>query len=341
MAAMNTLGYGTKRIDNNYGKRKGCGRYYVFFILAVLIIGGVWYILRSGKRGGAAADATAPGEQTPVAVQVQSGKPMAFADPDAQRPVASQQKTYPETMRLCAEAEKLFADGQYPQAREMALKALASVDDDASPEWDKAARILGRINIRIFTTNCPLPGKKERYVVQRGDFLQRLASKFNTTVPAIQQANGISLNSNSIMVGQTLFIYHGDWRIKVSKSRYKLYLYDGDELFKLYDVSIGKQDRTPVGSFKISSRTLNPDWYAPNGEKIPFGDERNVLGTRWLRLTATEAGGEDLTGYGIHGTWERDSIGQSRSNGCIRMLNEDVEELYSIVPINTVVTIED
>jgi lipoprotein-anchoring transpeptidase ErfK/SrfK len=37
-------------------------------------------------------------------------------------------------------------------------------------------------------------------------------------------------------------------------------------------------------------------------------------------------------GYGIHGTNDPSSIGTSASNGCIRMNNRDVEELYDILP---------
>jgi lipoprotein-anchoring transpeptidase ErfK/SrfK len=47
----------------------------------------------------------------------------------------------------------------------------------------------------------------------------------------------------------------------------------------------------------------------------------------------------ELTGFGIHGTWQRDSIGKQSSAGCIRMLNEDVEELFDLVPRKISVTI--
>jgi lipoprotein-anchoring transpeptidase ErfK/SrfK len=43
--------------------------------------------------------------------------------------------------------------------------------------------------------------------------------------------------------------------------------------------------------------------------------------------------------YGIHGTNEPDSIGYSLSHGCVRLHNEDVEKLYEMVDIGTVVVI--
>ena len=59
----------------------------------------------------------------------------------------------------------------------------------------------------------------------------------------------------------------------------------------------------------------------------------NVLGTRWM--------GFDKEGYGIHGTVAPDKIGQQVTAGCIRMRNEEVEELYKILPRGAEVTIVD
>jgi hypothetical protein len=55
-----------------------------------------------------------------------------------------------------------------------------------------------------------------------------------------------------------------------------------------------------------------------------------VLGTRRLELG---------DGYGIHGTDEPQSIGQSVSHGCVRMRNEDIERLYPMVAVGTPVYI--
>ena len=58
-----------------------------------------------------------------------------------------------------------------------------------------------------------------------------------------------------------------------------------------------------------------------------------------MLLKPTEKSNKNLKGYGIHGTWDRESIGKARSNGCIRMLNEQVEELFRIIPLATPVEI--
>ncbi len=73
-----------------------------------------------------------------------------------------------------------------------------------------------------------------------------------------------------------------------------------------------------------------------NGNLIvpPFGTtQRRYLGTLGTRRL-------DLgDGYGIHGTDVPESIGQSVSHGCVRMLNKDVELLYPMVPVGTAVYI--
>ena len=59
-----------------------------------------------------------------------------------------------------------------------------------------------------------------------------------------------------------------------------------------------------------------------------------------MRLTKISDGTNE--GYGIHGTQEPESIGTASSLGCLRMRNEDVEELYDFIPDNKIkVTIED
>jgi lipoprotein-anchoring transpeptidase ErfK/SrfK len=63
---------------------------------------------------------------------------------------------------------------------------------------------------------------------------------------------------------------------------------------------------------------------------VKGGAPNNPLGKRWLGLST-----EKYRGYGIHGNSAPFSIGNYISAGCIRMINEDVEELFEYIPINT------
>ena len=110
-------------------------------------------------------------------------------------------------------------------------------------------------------------------------------------------------------------------------------VYANTNFFKSYPVGTGKNDNTPRGDFIINLKQKEPIWYKDNSKPIPYGDPENALGTRWMAISSP--------GFGIHGTWEPDTVGKASSAGCVRMKNEDVEELYSLVKEGTVVHIHD
>lgn len=107
------------------------------------------------------------------------------------------------------------------------------------------------------------------------------------------------------------------YRIIVDLSDRMLYLLEGDSVIRGYPVGIGKMlTQTPQGEYEIVNKVPNPGG--------PFG-------AFWMGLSKPH--------YGIHGTNDPSSIGREVSHGCIRMYNENVLELSSIVPLHTRVTI--
>lgn len=120
------------------------------------------------------------------------------------------------------------------------------------------------------------------------------------------------------------------YNLLVDKSENVLFLKDGQTILKKYTVSTGKDNSTPVGVFKVTDRLKNPTWYT-KGKVIPYGSAGHEIGTRWI--------GINRKGYGIHGTVEPEKLGQSVSAGCVRMRNEEVEELFNYVSRDTRVTI--
>jgi lipoprotein-anchoring transpeptidase ErfK/SrfK len=168
------------------------------------------------------------------------------------------------------------------------------------------------------------------YVVKPGDSLYVIARKNHTTVDLIKKIN--ALKGDNIYPKMKLKIHTAPFSIVVDKSRNTLVLYSKGAAVKKYSVATGKKNCTPVGEFKITDKLVNPTWFK-TGAILPPGSPKNALGTRWM--------GFDKPAYGIHGTIEPKSIGTQASEGCIRMLNEEVEELYSLVPTGTKVTIQD
>lgn len=114
------------------------------------------------------------------------------------------------------------------------------------------------------------------------------------------------------------------YNIRISIAHLRLDLFDGNHLVRSFPVALGKiATATPNGDFTIINKVPYPDSYP--------GGPLSVFGTFWLGLSKPH--------YGIHGTNNPSSIGKYVSHGCIRMYNQDVNELASIVPIGTPVRI--
>jgi hypothetical protein len=125
------------------------------------------------------------------------------------------------------------------------------------------------------------------------------------------------------------------YTIVVDLSGLQLHLYRGVREVNTYPVAAGSPEYpTPQGEWTIWQKVENPTWVNPApdgwGASLPAmipGGPSNPLGTRALYL--------DAPGIRIHGTSASYSIGSYASHGCVRMLMEDVEELYEIVPVGT------
>lgn len=234
-----------------------------------------------------------------------------------------------ETARaLLAEAKQLQAEEKWQSAREKGLAALGAAQTDATRS--EAEAIVGAAGMELLLTPRPMP-EKTVYTVQPGDSLGKIANQFGTTIELILKSN--KLRSTVIQPDQRLRVFSGTWVVRVNKTRNDLVLTLNDTFFKRYRVGTGEYANTPVGEFKIVDRIPQPTWWHPDGRTIPFGDPENLLGTHWLAL--------NIKGYGIHGTWEPDTIGKQSSMGCVRLVNSDIEELFTILPVGTPVLIEE
>ena len=119
----------------------------------------------------------------------------------------------------------------------------------------------------------------------------------------------------------------------------KLYFVLGDGKAVMYRVASAKRGFEWKGSHEVSAKAKWPSWSPPAQMRkrrpdLPAfmaGGPDNPLGARAIYL------GSSI--YRIHGTNEPSSIGKAASSGCIRMLNEDVTELYSHVKIGARVSV--
>jgi|FEC22Drversion2_1045045.scaffolds.fasta_scaffold00368_2 lipoprotein-anchoring transpeptidase ErfK/SrfK len=127
--------------------------------------------------------------------------------------------------------------------------------------------------------------------------------------------------------------------IVVKTSERHLYYALGNGKAIRYPVAVGSPQNQWFGTTWVSDKRINPTWTPtpsmrarnPNLPKSVAGGDNNPLGVRALYL--------GWTTYRIHGTNAPGSIGHAVSNGCIRMRNEDVVDLYERVHIGAPVIV--
>jgi len=229
-----------------------------------------------------------------------------------------------EILKQAAQQE---AKGNLIETRELYKKLVSNFPNYPQVEgWQEK---LWDLNIRLLFSPTITQGSRI-YEIKSGDSLAKIAKKFNTTVELLKKSNG--LLSNKILTGRKLKVWTRPFNIVIDKSQNILMLKSNDEVIKTYIVSTGINNSTPIGNFKIVNKLINPTWYKA-GAAVPPESPDNILGSRWM--------GFDLKGYGIHGTTQEESLGQQITQGCVRMANTEVEELFTIVPTGIQVTIVD
>jgi lipoprotein-anchoring transpeptidase ErfK/SrfK len=235
--------------------------------------------------------------------------------------------------RVGAEDVRAMIDsGKLAEAREAAAKLYL---DDATPAKvrDELEGEMTRLAEMLFVKR-PTERDFEFTTVRPGDSLVRIAKRYKTEkkLPVefgqIKMFNG--LKQDLLSVGMKLKIPKGKVTVAVRRSRFTLHiLYEG-LIVRTYRCGLGKNDATPAAHFTISTKTAAPTWYPPESTglkgPIPPNDPRNLLGSHWIGLE------HDVhRGLGIHGTVEPSSVGTNSSLGCVRLLNEDVKQVFEIV----------
>jgi lipoprotein-anchoring transpeptidase ErfK/SrfK len=175
------------------------------------------------------------------------------------------------------------------------------------------------------------------YNVQSGDKLMKIAAAYGVTWDFLARINNIS-DARRIRAGQPIKIVRGPFHAVVSKHSFTMDIYlgapggVGSTFVTSYRVGLGKDDSTPLGTWKATGKLKNPAYYSPRGEGIIAADDpKNPLGEYWIGLMGIDGTAVGKNSYGIHGTIDPASIGREESMGCIRMRNEDVAIVYELL----------
>ncbi|MFH1767668.1 MAG: L,D-transpeptidase family protein [Candidatus Omnitrophota bacterium] len=228
---------------------------------------------------------------------------------------------------LLKKAQDKLSAKDFLAARALYKEALENTDDLSLIE--KVKEKIEKLNMEILFSGV-IDECSVEYAVQPNDALSKIAKQFETTVELIKRAN--SLDSDVIMPNQKLKVSKCKFSLAIDKSQNKLFLKRNGEVIKTYIVSTGKDNSTPVGRFQIINKLKEPTWFKAGAVVLP-GSPENILGSRWMGL--------DAKGYGIHGNRNANEIGKQVTQGCVRMKNKEVEEVYDILPTGTEVVIVD
>lgn len=158
-------------------------------------------------------------------------------------------------------------------------------------------------------------------------------------------AYGPARHSNVAPIKREVVAYdgpHGANTIIVDTSERRLYYTLGNGRAIKYGVGVGREGFQWSGTHRVTRKAEWPTWTPPPqmikrqpqlaqyAAGMPGGPD-NPLGARALYIGSTL--------YRIHGTNEAWSIGQANSSGCIRMINDDVVDLYNRVNVGTRVVV--
>ena len=219
------------------------------------------------------------------------------------------------------------------QAQKRLSEALRTGVDGAKRREVRQALLGLADKIQFSNRRLPDDPYEKAYQVVSGDSLIAIGKKHSVPFELIMRVNG--MNTPSVAAGQQIKVIQGPIHVEILKGRKEIQAWLGDVCIRMWGIGIGASNKTPEGTFVVKSKMKNPPYQPQHKTKADFkagGAPDNPLGTRWIDIG---------NHYGIHGTIDPSSIGREVSEGCIRLLNKDVEELFDmVVPGGTKVTIK-
>lgn len=295
------------------------------------------------KQGNPSSNpAVTPVTQKPTPVDVTGGNTVA-ANPSTTTPSAQPlpaTASASDVLGMIQNGEAELLKGNVLAARTILSKALIDTRSTAADHAIVREK-LTKINDDIMFGNKIIPGDTtlEEYKVVPGDRLATLPRKLQLPISweLIARINKLS-NPGALRIGQILRVPRGPFHAIISKSEFKADVFAGspDEpeqwvFIRSFNVGLGENDGTPVGDFTVRNKMSDPSWVNPRtGERFTAKDPKNPIGERWVGLEGVGPS-SSYKGLGIHGTIETDSIGQTKSMGCIRLGDEDVKWVYEML----------
>lgn len=257
------------------------------------------------------------------------------ANAEGQPPFAVGKVQSPEVRKLLEQATAFETADDWVNARLVLQQVL--LRRDAEDVRAFAERKIGSLNTALVFGDRPMP-EKTRYRIAAGDLIGKLAKRFGNTQAYLLKANGID-KPQLLRIGREIWVLQAPvFELTVFKRAGTAVLALNGQFFKRYEIGLGKSSNVPAGTYTVRNRVTDPTFRLPDGTTVDADDPQNILGSRWVSLTATGATPE-TTGLGLHGTRNPAALGRPSAEGRVRFRNADIEELCTLIPDGTAVNI--
>ena len=253
--------------------------------------------------------------------------------------------TSEEAKALIAEGESHIASGEIIAAR-VKLNDVLNLELSNIDRHKVKATMAELSNDWLFSKK-PYDADKlvTTYFVRSGDNLESIGRKYKVEYQLLVRINGLS-SDRALRAGSTIKVVNGPFHVIVDRSSFTLDLYLQNTFVKSYYVGLGRDEsETPVGRWRVKSggKLVQPPWWDQKAGKTYYASDADYpLGARWIAIEGLDENTKSRTGFALHGTKEPETIRTKSSNGCIRLINEDVIELYALLsPVHSLVRIVD
>jgi lipoprotein-anchoring transpeptidase ErfK/SrfK len=177
--------------------------------------------------------------------------------------------------------------------------------------------------------------------VAKNEIPGRIAQRYRITPELLARLNR-DYDERRLQIGQELRVLDlaaGELWVEVHKSSFRLALWhmlrdeEGREvplLLACLPVGLGASDSpTPSGETTVEKRVRDPEWTDPvSGRVFAPKDPGNVLGGYWIALAPEGIGKQGIGFHGYTGAAPADWIEKPASNGCVRLLQADIDRLF-------------
>jgi L,D-transpeptidase ErfK/SrfK len=213
----------------------------------------------------------------------------------------------------------------------------------ASPTWSETPTS-GDVEGAFGDTDrfMPLVGTESSDLIMEGDTLLDVAVRHRVGFEALSNLNSdvdtwIPVPGSVVRIPSRTILPRVERKgLVINIPEMRLFDFRFADAPRVIAAAVGDaEDPTPIGKYHVGEKRTDPIWYVPKSireekpelpAQVPPGPD-NPLGSRWLRIGTTS--------YGIHGTNTRWSIGREATHGCVRLFEDEVQQLYERTPVGT------